>query len=204
MGCGQTHNRQCKVGELLRRALEVRRPWTFTRLRANGKGMEQLPTFIKAALLSGHHCGGSCGTCNWIVNLLSRARDQSTFMGVWFTLCGLVAVGQMFAVFYFPASRVKLTSDGTFTFASPRRQLEVKPGDLISVKKLWIFDRGRLLPLWLKSQNGRILLSSRIEDRDALRDALLQYSPYARVCQLTSGFSRAITGGEDPGITWDQ
>lgn len=59
----------------------------------------------------------------------------------------------------------------------------------------------RLFPFRVKSLNGNILLSFRLRNINDLREALLQFSPEAKVCQLTSKYGRTFSAESDPGVT---
>ena len=135
-----------------------------------------------------------------LVHLFSPTKSLERLPATLFTFCGLWFIFVSSALLYFPANRVELSEDGSFTFISPRRQLIVNPGELITVHKIW-FDPNRLLPFWVKGQRGGILLSSRVQNLAVLRELLIQYSPDATVCRLTSIFSAA--NASDPGVNWD-
>ena len=138
-----------------------------------------------------------------ISHLVTPTKDLERAAGAWITFWGLMAIGGSCAALYFPASQIELTEDGTIIFEAPRRRLSVKPGELISVRGIWIGDPLRLLPFRVEAHSGKILLSFRLRGKDQLRETLLRYSPDAEVCQLTSTYSRAFSFADDPGVSWD-
>jgi len=85
------------------------------------------------------------------------------------------AVGAFFVVvgtlcWRLPARRIELSSDGTLTFRSSRRRLEVQPGELMSV---WRFpnDPWRLLPFLVAAKHGRMLLACRFDEMEGIQEA---------------------------------
>ncbi|HTW07313.1 MAG TPA: hypothetical protein VME46_07375 [Acidimicrobiales bacterium] len=105
------------------------------------------------------------------------------------------AVGTFFVVvgtlcWRLPARRIELSSDGTLTFLSSRRRLEVQPGELRSV---WRFpnDPRRLLPFLVAAKHGRMLLACRFDEMEGIQEALSAHSPHAQVAQLVPWSMRA-------------
>jgi hypothetical protein len=100
----------------------------------------------------------------------------------------LLAVGLYFVVvslafIALPARRVRLTATGDIILVTPRRSMRLKPGQLRSVRTVFL-DPQRLAPYVVRGPDGRILLFSRMNCMKDLETALRANSPAARIVRL--------------------
>ncbi len=73
--------------------------------------------------------------------------------GIVFVVVGLGSVGEGWFVLLFTATKVVGYSDGAFLFTSRRRALWVAPGELLSIRCIWL-DPSRLGPMRIRSRTG--------------------------------------------------
>lgn len=100
--------------------------------------------------------------------------------GVVFLVGGLGFLGEGVFVLLSTAVTVVRYSDGSFLFTSRRRSLLVAPGELRSIRCIWI-DPHRLGPMRVRSKAGTTFVFPRIPDAKDLFDDLVRLNPGAAI-----------------------
>ena len=113
-------------------------------------------------------------------SVLTSSQPGHVSGGVLVAVVGLVLVGEGTVVLLFTAREVVRDCDGRVCFTSWRRTLCVAPGELKSIRCIWL-DPNRLAPMMIRSNVGRILIFPRIPDAKGLFDAMRQLNPQATV-----------------------
>ena len=109
--------------------------------------------------------------------------------GIVFAVGGILLTVQGAAFLLFSAMRVVKFDDGRFVFSSWRRKLTVGPGQLRAIRCIWI-DPNRLLPMWVRTTEGSILVLPRIPGAEDLFDALQRVNPAATITSPTPVWGR--------------
>jgi hypothetical protein len=99
--------------------------------------------------------------------------------GITFVVCGFAFLAEGLFFLTSSAGQVRGYSDGRFVFISPRRTLCVSPGDLTSIRCIWI-DPQRLTPMRVRSGSGSILVFSGVLRSEELLGALKRANPKPR------------------------
>jgi len=123
-----------------------------------------------------------------LTHLVSPTSNIPLSAAIFFVAVGIVALLQSMCFLFLPARRVLLV-DGAFSFISPRRRLEVKPGELRSIRPIWP-DPCRVLPVRVSALRGSILLWPRFPDLDDLLTLIESHSPNAEITSLEPVWDR--------------
>ena len=102
---------------------------------------------------------------------------------VWLAALGAFCLAACTACWALPVRRVQLSVDGTLSFGSPRRRLEVRPGALRSVRQFPL-DTRRVIPLLVRADSGWVLMARRFDAMEDLRTTLCAHSPRATIAQF--------------------
>jgi hypothetical protein len=116
--------------------------------------------------------------------VLTSTQSGHVGGGIIFILVGLGLVSQCLAFLLFPARKVEQLASGVYRFVSPRRVLQVDPGELKWIRPIWI-DPVRLLPMWAKTATGGILIAPRMHDAEGLYSGLAETNPRAGISTPT-------------------
>jgi len=96
-------------------------------------------------------------------------------------LIGLYFVGACLWVTLTPARHVQVDGTGRVTFSSRTRTLVVEPGELEAVTSRAGFNANRLIPMLVRSKNGKIRFKPPPGTCDELWEALARANPEARL-----------------------
>jgi hypothetical protein len=107
--------------------------------------------------------------------------------GITFIVVGLGFVLQTLLFLIFPARRVEQLGNGHYRFVSLRRSLEVSPGELRWVRCIWL-DPTRLLPMWLRTTTGGMLITPRMRGVEDLYSGLARANPDASIMSPTPNY----------------
>jgi hypothetical protein len=125
-------------------------------------------------------------------NVLFPTANIPRGTALWITFLGALCTAMCTACWRLPARRVQLSADGTLSFESSWRRLEVKPGELKSVRQFPL-DGRRFMPLLVRADNGWVLLARSLNDLEDLRNTLCAYSPGASIAQFVPRAMRSDT-----------
>jgi len=113
-------------------------------------------------------------------SLLTSKQPGSMVGGLMFIVVGIVFLAQSVFFLLAPAWRVEELEGGHFRFIARRRTLTVGPGEVQSVRCIWM-DPSRQLPMRLTSTRGSILIAPRMNDVVELYKALALANPNAAI-----------------------
>jgi hypothetical protein len=116
-------------------------------------------------------------------SLVSPTHDIKRGSAAVLVLFGAVFVAMSIVSWSLPARRVLANRDGSLSFISLRRKLDVGRGQLLSVETFPL-DTGRVLPYRVRATNGRILLAAGFWATPGFESALTAHSPEARIVRL--------------------